>query len=460
LRVLLKTLGCRLNEAELDLWARALAQSGHGLAQAPQDADAMVLNTCGVTAEAARKSRKALSRLHRENPQAKLVATGCYATLDEAEVAERLGVDAVLANAKKADLVQVLEELVADPAPPSQAMAPSAAPLFASARTRAFIKIQDGCRNRCSFCIVTVARGDEKSRTVADLVSEVQMLANRGVQEIVLTGVHIGGYGRDLGENLHGLLRALLQDTDMPRIRLGSLEPWELPEGFFSAWEDSRLLPHLHLPLQSGSDRILRRMARRTSRDSFRALVHQARDAIADVQFTTDVIVGFPGEGEAEFQETLSFCEEIGFGHLHVFPFSPREGTAAARFDGQVSGHEKSRRVSELAGLGSRLKLAFRRAQVGRRVPVLFEESPKKSPEEVPSDHRRWVGYAPNYVPVALDLTDRLDPRGAPVMVELEQLDEKSGLLLGRAYVTTEFNASFDQVVPTRKRGLPVMANA
>lgn len=392
MRVALKTLGCRVNEAEIERWAREFQAAGHRVVGDAHSADLIVLNSCAVTEEAVRKSRALLRRIHREHPQAKLALSGCFATLATADAAE-LGVDLVVSNPDKDRLVALVEDALADSAMPALASDPDAASLLPAHRQRAFIKVQDGCRHRCTFCIVTVARGEERSRGIPDIVAEVDALVRAGVQEIVLTGIHLGGYGSDLGTSLTDLIKSVLEGTEAPRIRLGSLEPWELPERFFELFADDRLMPHLHLPLQSGSDRILKRMARRCRTRDFADLVERARAAIPDLNVTTDVIVGFPGEEDADWVEGLAFIDQMAFGHVHVFSYSARRGTPASQMDGQVAPHTKKRRSSELHELASRSKNAFQARFIGRRFPVLVESSGDKGPQ----------AYTPNYIRVAVE---------------------------------------------------------
>ncbi len=301
------------------------------------DADVIVLNSCAVTEDAVRKSRQTLRRLHRENPEAKLVVSGCYATLHPEQAGQALGVDLLVPNADKDRLVELTQRQLNQDSAPAFATEPGESVLFRLGRQRAFVKVQDGCRYRCTFCIVTVARGEEKSRSVAEVVEEINALHRQGIPEAVLTGVHLGGYGGDLGLGLDELIRAVLAQTDIPRLRLGSLEPWDLPEGFFDLFDAPRLMPHLHLPLQSGSDAVLRRMARRCKTDEFAALVEQARARVPDINISTDIIVGFPGETEEEWAETLAFVRRIGFGHIHIFSYSPRQGTKAAALPDHVA---------------------------------------------------------------------------------------------------------------------------
>ncbi|MCU7798099.1 MAG: radical SAM protein, partial [Candidatus Thiodiazotropha sp. (ex Myrtea spinifera)] len=263
MRIHLKTLGCRLNEAELETWSREFQAQGHSMTADAETADLLVVNTCAVTEEAVRKSRKLLGRASRQNPNARLVVSGCYASLDPTATAEAEGVDLVIDNRNKDRLVDIVSQQLDLDIMPQSAIEPDTTGLLERGRQRAFIKVQDGCRYRCTFCIVTLARGDERSRPAADIVSEIRNLQREGIQEVVLTGVHIGGYGSDIGSSISNLIRQVLAETDIPRLRIGSIEPWDLPESFWSLFENPRFMPHLHLPLQSGSDSVLRRMARR-----------------------------------------------------------------------------------------------------------------------------------------------------------------------------------------------------
>ncbi|MDX1594952.1 MAG: tRNA (N(6)-L-threonylcarbamoyladenosine(37)-C(2))-methylthiotransferase MtaB, partial [Gammaproteobacteria bacterium] len=377
MRVHFQMLGCRLNEAELQGWVRDFTAAGHEVVDASAEADLVVFNTCAVTAEAVRKSRRMIRRARRANPAARLVVTGCYGTLERDEAGALLGVDRVVDNRDKHDL---LTRVAPAAAPGERGAVAVAPPRLGRGRDRAFVKVQDGCRHRCSYCVVTLARGEERSRPVAELVGEVAALHASGVNEVVLTGVHVGGYGSDTGGSLAGLVAALLADTDLPRLRLASLEPWAIDDALLACYADTRLLPHLHLPLQSGSDRVLRRMARRCRRDAFRALVARVRDAVPGIHLTTDVIAGFPGEREADWRESLALVEEIAFGDLHVFPFSPRDGTRAATLSDPVPTAVRRRRAAEMQALGDRLRRTHLEAQVGRVAAVLLEGEAGASP--------------------------------------------------------------------------------
>ena len=396
----LKTLGCRLNEAELETWAQAFQQRGQAITDNPHAAHIIVLNSCAVTQDAARKSRQLIRRLHRENPQAKLVVSGCYATLNEDEVANLLGVDLIVSNKDKNQLVEkVLTELNMATMP-SFATQPAQTSLFTRGRQRAFIKVQDGCRYRCTFCIVTVARGEEQSRTIADIIEEINNLNAQGINEIILTGVHLGGYGSDLNTNLVSLIKTILNETPIARLRLGSLEPWEFNDDFFELFKNSRLMPHLHLPLQSGADSVLRRMARRCKTQEFADIVQRLRAANPDMNITTDIIVGFPSETEEEWQESFEFIKTIGFGHIHIFTYSPREGTKASSLPNQINADIKKQRSQQLHQLASNLKQQFFADNIGKQFDILWEGYS----EPLANNQQRVFGYTPNYLRVSLDI--------------------------------------------------------
>lgn len=404
MQVALTALGCRLNEAELERWAAGFQAAGHRLTQRVEEADLVVVNTCAVTGEAVKKSRQLLRRARRRNARAKLVVSGCYATL-QPEVAQDEDIDLVVSNADKERLVAIVgQKLALEAAPDATAQAPAA--LFARGRNRAFVKAQDGCRHRCAFCIVTLARGAERSRPSEDIVAEINGLHRQGIKEAVLTGVHLGGYGRDLKTDLPALIERVLAETTLPRLRLGSVEPWALNERFFSLFDNPRFMPHLHLPLQSGSDAVLRRMRRRGGSAAFAALARAARERVPAINLTTDVIAGFPGETDEEWRQTMAFCRRLEFSHIHVFPYSPRAGTRAAELPEQTPAAVKQRRCRQLQALARQLRRDFARRWVGRSFPVLVESATG----EINGVAMRF-GYSPNYLRAALPATGAKAPR-------------------------------------------------
>lgn len=403
MKVYLNAIGCRLNQSEVDTLARQLLAAGHEIVTSPGDADKVIVNTCMVTREAASDSRSLTRRYHRGNPSAELILTGCYATVAPEELEQIKGVGRIVPNKDKDRLIHLLDPTIPVDIPIYD-QEPVLRDYLASnmSRTRAFIKVQDGCDNRCTFCITTIARGRSRSRSVGDIVSEIQGLVAAGYKEAVLTGVHLGSFGMDLGTSVRliDLVKAVLEHTDIPRLRLSSLEPWDIPDRFFELWSNPRLLPHLHVPLQSGSDRILKRMARRTDRSSFRQLANSARINIPNLNLSTDLIAGFPGEDDRDFEDTAEFVSEMGFSRLHVFTFSRRPGTAAEKMDGQIPKQIRKQRTRKLIDLGRQLGLEFHKSNEGRMLSVLWERA-----ETSDTNGHLWLGYSENFIRVRVTST-------------------------------------------------------
>jgi len=393
----LRTLGCRLNEAELESWAQAFQKAGHEITREQKKAHLIIVNSCAVTQDAVRKSRQLIRRIHRDNPSAKIIASGCYVTLQPDEAAELLGVDLIVSNQDKDRLVELAIAELELPTMPAMSTEPAEISLFSRGRQRAFIKVQDGCRYRCTFCIVTVARGEEKSSSIAKIVRDINTFVEQGVQEVILTGVHLGGYGSDINQNLADLIRAILKKTTVPRLRLGSLEPWDLPDNFFALFSNPRLMPHLHLPLQSGSDSVLRRMARRCKTEEFSQIVTDARKTVPHINITTDIIVGFPGETEQEWQESFAYIKSIGFGHIHIFTYSTRTDTKAASLPEQVLNTIKKQRSQQLHQLAAQMKQVFFTQNKNKIFDILWEGQK----EEIDTHSQRVFGYTPNYLRVS-----------------------------------------------------------
>ena len=429
MRVRVDSIGCRLNISEIEEMARSFVSAGHRLVGPGDVADLYVFNTCAVTHVAARKSRQIIRQMRRANPNGAVVVTGCYAQLSP-DIIEALGVDLIVSNEEKDKLPQLaakaglLRDAESIPAPDAASFIST--PLAGEeAHTRAFIKVQDGCDNRCTFCIVTVARGAGRSRPTAEVIAEINRLVAAGYQEAVISGVHLGSYGHDLGNSrgLRTLVSAILNETDLPRLRLSSLEPWDLDECFFELWKNPRLLPHLHLPLQSGCDATLRRMARRTCQAEFAQLLEAARAAIPDLSITTDIIIGFPGETDVEFAESSAFVEEMALAKLHIFRYSRREGTVAAKMKGQIPSPIMQERSQQMHTLNARLEENFRRQFLGRAMPVLWESS------EPYGFGLQWSGLTGNYLRVVTQTP--LDTDLKNKVIETELLDTVPGAVQG-----------------------------
>lgn len=421
----LRTLGCRLNEAELESWAQAFQNAGHKITREQNEAQLVIINSCAVTQDAVRKSRQLIRRIHRDNPRAKIIASGCYVTLNSDEAAELLGVDLIVSNQDKDRLVELAIAELDIPSMPAMSTQPAEISLFNRGRQRAFVKVQDGCRYRCTFCIVTVARGEEKSTPIEKIVKDINTFVAQGVKEVILTGVHLGGYGSDINHDLKDLLQAILEQTSVPRLRLGSLEPWDLPNDFFDLFANPRLMPHLHLPLQSGSDSVLKRMARRCKTLEFSQIVDQAREKVPHINITTDIIVGFPGESEKEWQESFNFIKQMRFGHIHIFSYSIRSGTKAAILPEQLQNAIKKQRSEQLHQLAEQMKQDFMLQNLGNAFEILWEGQQ----EEIDSTRHKAFGYTPNYLRVAAIINNNTSLENTITFAQVNEI--KDNYLLG-----------------------------
>jgi threonylcarbamoyladenosine tRNA methylthiotransferase MtaB len=370
MKVFLDTIGCRLNQSEIETMAQQFRRAGHEIVAIAESADLAVVNTCAVTAKAASDSRGKIRQIARSGVD-EIIATGCWTTLQPKEAADLPSVIRVVTNDNKDQLVAKVLNLPQN----SFDLEPIARQRLPGIhhRTRAFIKVQDGCDNRCTFCITTIARGMGRSRPIAQIISDIKAAVDGETKEVILTGVHLGSWGQDFGSHLKELVKAILQETDVPRLRLSSLEPWDLNEDFFQLWENERLCRHLHLPLQSGSAATLKRMARKTTPASFRDLVKAARQIMPDVAITTDIIAGFPGETEEEFNESLDYVRDMNFAGGHAFTYSARPGTAAARMSGQVRPGVSKERNAAYREVLNGSALAYRQKFIGRLTFVLWE---------------------------------------------------------------------------------------
>ena len=394
--VAIETHGCKLNLADSERLASEFARLGYTVVETGQPADVYVLNTCTVTRTADRKARQALRAAHRRSPDALVVATGCYAQRAAQELREMSGVALVAGNSRKAELVREVLRLRGQTASPCTAGVEPPWPRLPR-RTRAFVKIQEGCNQVCAYCIVPRVRGRERSIPPSEIVGEVRQRVAEGYQEVVLTGTQLGSYGFDLPDaNLPALLDEILRTTDVPRLRVSSLQPQEITRDLLRLWQDDRrLCPHFHAPLQSGSDRVLSRMRRRYGAAEYLAAVERVRDAIPHAAITADVIVGFPGETEEDFQETVALCERVGFADLHVFPYSVRPGTSAAYFTDRVDAGVVGARMRAMLGVAEELAAAHRRGCFGKVYSVLWEE------ETADADGPpRWSGLTETYLRV------------------------------------------------------------
>lgn len=409
----LHNLGCKVNAYETEAMQHLLEEAGYEIVPFTQKADVYVINTCSVTNMADRKSRQMLHKAKKNNPDSIVVAAGCYVQTSEKEVLNDLSVDIVIGNDRKHDLVRLLEEYsmdsVNDTVDDINDGKHDFEELFidqTKEHTRAFIKVQDGCNQFCSYCIIPYARGRVRSRRFENVIAEVERLAANGFKEVVLTGIHLSSYGVDFEEatGLLELIQAVNAVKGIERIRLGSLEPKIVTEHFASELSKlDKICPHFHLSLQSGCDATLKRMNRKYTTKEYERGCELLRKYFVHSAITTDVIVGFPGETEEEFEQTKAYLEHIHFYEMHIFKYSKRKGTRAAVMPDQIDEQVKAARSEKLIALGHDMSKEFRKFYIGKNEEVLFEE------KAVIGDKEYFVGYTKEYVKVAKKTDENLE---------------------------------------------------
>ena len=409
----LHNLGCKVNAYETEAMQHLLEEAGYEIVPFTQKADVYVINTCSVTNMADRKSRQMLHKAKKNNPDSIVVATGCYVQTSEKEVLNDLSVDIVIGNDRKHDLVRLLDEYsldsVNDTVDDINDGKHDFEELFidqTKEHTRAFIKVQDGCNQFCSYCIIPYARGRVRSRRFENVIAEVERLAANGFKEVVLTGIHLSSYGVDFEEatGLLELIHAVNAVKGIERIRLGSLEPKIVTEHFASELSKlDKICPHFHLSLQSGCDATLKRMNRKYTTKEYERGCELLRKYFVHPAITTDVIVGFPGETEEEFEQTKAYLEHIHFYEMHIFKYSKRKGTRAAVMPDQIDEQIKAARSEKLIALGHDMSKEFRKFYIGKNEEVLFEE------KAVIGDKEYFVGYTKEYVKVAKETDENLE---------------------------------------------------
>lgn len=422
------TLGCKTNFYESEAMAKLFSKRGYTVIK-DGAADVYVINTCTVTGTGAQKSRKYIRHAKHENPNSIVAVCGCYSQTEPEAVAGIAEADVIAGTSNRKNMVDLVERAqkgervvaVSDIMQTREFEELSAAET--QSRTRAVVKIQDGCDNFCTYCIIPFARGHVRSRNIENIADEVRSLAEAGYREIVLTGIHIGSYGKDLGgsPSLIDVMERVCETKGVERVRIGSLEPIAVtPEFACRAAKLSALCPQFHLSLQSGCDETLKRMNRRYTTDEYRAAVRLLREKFPDAAITTDLMVGFAGETDEEFQKSLDFVREIGFARMHVFKYSVRQGTAAAKMGGQVPESVKNERSAVMLATAKQMKKDFYKKYIGRTVEIIVETSPASD---------IYHGYTPNYTDVAAK-SDK-DLHGKIVKVKIEAL--KDGMLYGTA---------------------------
>ena len=391
----IETHGCKLNQADALMLAREFTEAGLIQVGENEPSDVYVVNSCTVTHVADRKARQSLRSARRRNPNATIIATGCYAQRSPDDLRSMEDIDLVFGNVDKPRLVRQVIEWRGGTTVPCAVGDDTDYVMPRVGRTRAMVKIQEGCDQVCAYCIVPRVRGRERSIETHDLIEEVQNLVVAGYKEVVLTGTQLGSYGFDLVDaSLTSLVANTLSQTDVERLRVSSLQPKEVTDDLLALWDDKRLCPHFHLPLQSGSDAILRKMRRRYTISDYANTVERIRNRVPHASVTADVIVGFPGETDDDFKATYTVCDQIGFADIHAFPFSARPGTSAAHYEGEVSPHIKRERMDSLLDLAKRQNRRFRRVSIGAVRPVLWESG------TVLEGAVWWTGLTDNYIRV------------------------------------------------------------
>ena len=427
-RIAFYTLGCKVNQVETEQMIEQFTERGYQVVEFGDPADVCVINTCTVTHISDRKSRAMLRRAIRANPEALVVAAGCVAQVDAAQLARIEGIGLIIGNQDKENIADIVDKSIFNKEIGQRIQVKAICPAqnlspviysHAHQRTRAFVKIQDVCQSFCSYCIVPFARGPVRSKTPADVIAEIRQLLLLGYREIVLTGIHTGLYGLDIPDwNLNRLLEKILAEvTGDYRLRLSSIEPLEVNDELLNLIStDQHLCRHLHIPLQSGSNRILKSMRRRYSREYYRDLIQKASALIPGTAFTADVMVGYPTESEADFINTYDLINELPIFDLHVFPYSPRAGTSAAVMEPQVPSDEKHKRSSILLELGRKKKINFMQSFIGKELRVLVER-------QLAGDS--FVGISDNYIEV--HFSARKDLLSEFVQVTLTEVGEEFG---------------------------------
>ena len=380
------TLGCKVNQYETNAMMQKFQEAGYKIVDINENiSDVCVINTCTVTNMSDRKSRQMLRKIKEKNHNAIIIATGCYAQVAKKQLEEMPEVDIILGNDEKNDIVYYLEKYVKNQQPIIEVQDINEQKEFIdmgqityTEKTRAVIKVQDGCNQFCSYCLIPYARGRVRSRKPESILKEIEQIANKGIKEVVITGIHIASYGKDFEKEykLIDLLEDINKIDGIVRIRLGSLEPTIISEEFIKRLiKLEKICHHFHLSLQSGCDETLKRMNRKYTTNQFKEIVNRLRRYYNDVILTTDIIVGFPGETEEEFKQTYQFLKEIKFYKMHVFPYSPREGTRAAKMENQVDNKIKEYRSKELIEMSNNNQNEYNEQYVGKEVEVLFEEN-------------------------------------------------------------------------------------
>lgn len=414
-KVAIYILGCRVNQSEGESFMEYFKENGFEVVDFNDIADIYLIHTCTVTSQADSKSRQMIRKAKKTNPEGKVIVTGCYAQTEPGTLLGMPEVDLVIGMRDRNKILELLGEEKVHILELKKEQKFEDLKLATPETTRAFLKIQEGCESFCSYCIIPIARGPVKSRPSMSIIEEIKMLEGKGYKEIILTGIHAGAYGKDTDSSITQLMRKLITETSMPRIRFGSLDPNEITDDFIELYKNERFMPHIHLALQSGSDTILKRMNRKYDTRLYRDVINKLKVAKGPLlSVTTDIIVGFPGETDEEHQESMTFINEVMIDNLHIFKYSKRKGTRAAAFPNQVDEQVKKSRAKDMVKLRDILHRKFLKNLVGMRMNVLVEKNKDGLIE----------GHSDNFIKVLIDVNNEKIAENSVVTVDIVKVDK------------------------------------
>ena len=414
-KVAIYILGCRVNQSEGESFMEYFKENGYEVVDFNELADIYLIHTCTVTSQADSKSRQIIRKAKKNNPSGKVIVTGCYAQTEPGTLLGMPEVDLVVGMRDRNKILELLGENKAHIIELNKDQKFEDLKLATPETTRAFLKIQEGCESFCSYCIIPIARGPIKSRPGNNIIEEIKVLESKGYKEIILTGIHAGAYGKDIDSSITQLMRMIIDETKVTRIRFGSLDPNEITTEFIELFKNERFMPHIHLALQSGSDSVLKRMNRKYDRRLYEEVIHRLREIKGPIlSVTTDIMVGFPGESDEEHMESKSFIEMVGIDNLHIFKYSKRKGTRAADFKDQIEDQIKKKRALEMSKLKETIHRKFLNELIGKEMNVLIEKNANNLIE----------GYSDNYIKVLIEGNDKRLFENNIVKVKIRKVDK------------------------------------
>jgi threonylcarbamoyladenosine tRNA methylthiotransferase MtaB len=419
-KVAIYILGCRVNQSEGESFMEYFRENDYEVVDFNDIADIYLIHTCTVTSQADSKSRQMIRKAKKTNPRGKVIVTGCYAQTEPGTLLGMPEVDLVIGMRDRNKIIDLLVDKKSHIIELKKDQKFEDLKLATPETTRAFLKIQEGCESFCSYCIIPIARGPVKSRGEESIIEEITMLEGKGYKEIILTGIHAGAYGKDINSSITNLMKKIIEVTDIPRIRFGSLDPNEITDEFIDLFENERFMPHIHLALQSGSDSVLKRMNRKYDTRLYKEVIKRLRQAKGQIlSVTTDIMVGFPGESDKEHKESMYFIEKIGIDNLHIFKYSKRKGTRAADFPNQIDDHVKKARAQEMADLREEIHRKFLNRLVGKEMKVLIEKNKDGQIE----------GYSDNYIKIHIEGSSKNILENSIIKVVMKNVD--NDILIG-----------------------------